>query len=79
MTVKMVMSASVFSIASVVVMGTIGVTMLHPWGPGDLELPPVPEVALASSDESLRALSVFFAPTRYRVVKITHCSSVVVL
>jgi hypothetical protein len=39
----------------------------------------VPEVALASSDESLRALSVFFAPTRYRVVKITRCSFEVVL
>jgi hypothetical protein len=53
-TVGMVRSAGVFSSGGVVVMGTVGVTMLHPWGPGDPELPPSPEVVLLPSKDSSR-------------------------
>jgi hypothetical protein len=50
-------------------MGTVGVTMLHPWGLGDLELPLALEVASHSSVESLGVVCedgdpVFTIPTK---------------
>jgi hypothetical protein len=56
MTVGMVWSAIVFSNAGVVVMGTNRVSTLHPQGPGDLELPPAPEAAPPSLEESSRVV-----------------------
>jgi hypothetical protein len=52
MTVSPVRSARVLSSDGVVVMGTLGVTTLHPQGPKDLELPPSLEAAPPSSEES---------------------------
>jgi hypothetical protein len=46
----------VFSNASVVVMGSVRVTTLHPQGLGDLELPQVPEAVASSSKDSSRAV-----------------------
>jgi hypothetical protein len=46
----------VFSSTSVVVMGSVRVTMLHPQGLGDLELPTAPEAVSYSSEESPRAV-----------------------
>jgi hypothetical protein len=46
----------VFSGAGVAVMGSVGVTTLHPPGSGDPELPQVPEVALSSSKDSSRVV-----------------------
>jgi hypothetical protein len=54
MTIGMVWCARVFSSAGVVVMETVGVTMLHPRGLGDLDLPPTPKMAPPSPEESLR-------------------------
>jgi hypothetical protein len=45
MTIRMVWSAGVFSGANIVVMGTVGVTTLHPQEPRDPEFPPAPKVA----------------------------------
>jgi hypothetical protein len=56
MAVGMIWRAGVFSYTGVVVIGTVGVTMLHPRGPGDPELPPTPEVAPPPSEEYLRAV-----------------------
>jgi hypothetical protein len=52
----MVRSAGVFSGAGVVMMGTVGVTMLHPCRLGDPELPSPPKVVLPSSKESSKAV-----------------------
>jgi hypothetical protein len=46
----------VLSNADVVVMGTLRVTMLHPWGLGEPELGPSPKAAPLSSEESLMAV-----------------------
>jgi hypothetical protein len=48
----------VFSGAGVMVMGSVGVTTLHPQRPGDLvsPWPPVPEVAPSSFEDSSRAV-----------------------
>jgi hypothetical protein len=56
MTVGMVWRFGVFSGAGVMVMGSVAVTTLHPRGPEDPELPPVPEAALSSSEDSSRAV-----------------------
>jgi hypothetical protein len=55
-TVGTVRSTEVLSDAGVVVMGTLGVTMLHPQGLGDPKLPPSPEEVPLSSKESSRAV-----------------------
>jgi hypothetical protein len=44
----------VFSGAGVVMMGSVEVSTLQPQGPGDPMLPPVPNVAPSSSEESPR-------------------------
>jgi hypothetical protein len=54
MTVGMVRSAGVFSSGSVVVMGIVVVTTLHPWGSGDPELSHSPEAASPLSEDSSR-------------------------
>jgi hypothetical protein len=56
MTVRMVWRARVPSRVGIVVMGSVGVTMLHPQGPGDSELPLVPEVAPSLSEVSSRVV-----------------------
>jgi hypothetical protein len=56
MIVRMVWRAGVFSGASVVVMRSVGVTMLHPQGPRDPELTPVPKAALSLSEDSSRVV-----------------------
>jgi hypothetical protein len=43
-TIGMVRNAGVFFGDGEVVIMTIGVTTLHPWGSGSPELPPLPEV-----------------------------------
>jgi hypothetical protein len=53
-TVWMVRRAKVFSGGGVVVMGTVGVTTLHPQGPGKPMLPPPPKAVSPSSEESPR-------------------------
>jgi hypothetical protein len=55
-TVEMVRSAGVFSGGGVVMMGTIRVTTLHLQGLGDLGLPPSPEAASPSSEDSSRTV-----------------------
>jgi hypothetical protein len=52
--VGMVRSVRVLSGGGVVVMGTTGVTTLHPRGPGKQELAPLPEVVLPSLEDSSR-------------------------
>jgi hypothetical protein len=56
MTVGMVWRFGVFSGAGVMVMRSVGVTTLQPRGPGDPELPPMPEAVLSSSEDSSRAV-----------------------
>jgi hypothetical protein len=58
MTVGVVWRAGEFSGTGVVVMGSVGVTMLHPRRPGDPELPPppVPKVALSSLEDASRVV-----------------------
>jgi hypothetical protein len=56
MTIRMVWSVGVFFGIGVVVVGIVGVTTLHPRGPGDPELAPVPEVVPPSMEESSRAV-----------------------
>jgi hypothetical protein len=51
------MGACVFSGGVVVAMGTIGVTILHPQGLWDLELPPSPKVVPTLSEDSSRMVS----------------------
>jgi hypothetical protein len=46
----------VLSGTGVVTMGSIEVTMLHPQGPGDPKLPPAPDVASSSSEDSPRVV-----------------------
>jgi hypothetical protein len=46
----------VFSGAGVTVMGPVGVTMLHPQGSGDLDLPSVPEAVWSSLEDSSRVV-----------------------
>jgi hypothetical protein len=53
-TVRMVRDAGVPSGSSVVVMGTVGVTTLHPWGTGKMLLPPLAEAVLPSLEDSSR-------------------------
>jgi hypothetical protein len=53
-TVRMVRGTRVPSDGGVVLMGTVGVTMLHPREMGKLELPPPLEVVSSSSADSLR-------------------------
>jgi hypothetical protein len=52
-TIEKVKSVDVFSSIGVVVMGTTGVTILHPRGLGKLELTPPPKVASPSLKDSL--------------------------
>jgi hypothetical protein len=52
----MVWRAGVFSGAGVTVMGSVGVTTLHPQGPGDPEVSPMPDVAPSSLDDSSRVV-----------------------
>jgi hypothetical protein len=52
----MVRSVRVFSDDGVVVMGTIGVTMLHPQGSRDPELPPSPDAMSPLSKDSSRTV-----------------------
>jgi hypothetical protein len=54
--VKMVRSARVFSGGGMVAMGTFGVTTLHPRGHGNPKLPPLPEAASPSSEDSSRTV-----------------------
>jgi hypothetical protein len=53
----------VLSDAGVVVMGTLGVTTLHPQGLGDPELSPSPKAALLLLEESSRCVEM-----------VTHCA-----
>jgi hypothetical protein len=55
-TVGMVKSAKVFSSGGVVVMGIVGVTTLHPRGPGNPELTPPTEIVSPSSEHSSRTV-----------------------
>jgi hypothetical protein len=50
MTIRMVRSAGV------VVIGTLGVTTLHPWALGEPELTPLPKAVPPSLEESLMAV-----------------------
>jgi hypothetical protein len=52
----MVWRGGVFSGVGVTVMGLVGVTMLHPQGSGDPDLPSAPEVAWSSSEDSSRVV-----------------------
>jgi hypothetical protein len=51
-TVRMVWRAGVFSDAGIAVMGSVGVTMLHPQGLGNPELSPVHEASPSSFKDS---------------------------
>jgi hypothetical protein len=53
-TVGMVRSVKVFSDGGVVAMGIVGVTTLHPRGPRNLELTPLPKAASPASEDSLK-------------------------
>jgi hypothetical protein len=55
-TISMVRNTGVFSSSGVVMMGTVGVTMLHPRGSGNPELPPLPEAVLPLSEVSSRTV-----------------------
>jgi hypothetical protein len=56
MIVRMVWRAGVFSGASIVVMRSVWVTMLHPQGPRDPELALAPKAALSLSEDSSRVV-----------------------
>jgi hypothetical protein len=45
-----------FSVAGVVMMGSVEVTALHPREPGDPKLPLVPDMVLSSSKDSPRVV-----------------------
>jgi hypothetical protein len=52
----MVLRVGVFSEAGLMVVGSVGVTMFHPQGPGHPELPAAHEVMLSSSEDSSRVV-----------------------
>jgi hypothetical protein len=65
----------VFSGNGVVVMGTVMVTMFHPRGLRDLELPPLPEVVLPYSEDSLRTVCKYGDPLCIIPMNTAHDSS----
>jgi hypothetical protein len=54
--VRMVWRTEMFSGIGVAVMGLVGVTMLHPQGLGNPKVPPTPEVAPSSLEDSSRVV-----------------------